>query len=113
MLARLQNAVERVEDYGGRSKSAATIKAYTAGWRDFLAYCEERGRMALPAEEQTVAAYLAEMAARAGRAAAIARRLVVISQAHRAADLPSPTSFSLVHRVQAGIRRTTGPTQTG
>src|SRR5215207_10914236 len=54
-LAVLQAAAERVEDYAGRSKSAATIKAYAAGWRDFLAFCAERELSALPASEQTVA----------------------------------------------------------
>jgi hypothetical protein len=36
----------------------------------------------------------------------IARRLVVISQAHKGADLPSPTTSSLVRRVHAGEYRT-------
>src|SRR5205085_11761298 len=45
--------------------------------------------------------------------ATIARRLVVISQAHKAADLPSPTSSSLVSRTHAGIRRTLGTAQQG
>jgi integrase len=36
---------------------------------------------------------------------------VVISQAHKAADLPSPTSSSLVRRTHAGIRRTIGTAQ--
>jgi class 3 adenylate cyclase len=39
-----------------------------------------------------VAAYLAAVADRGARAATISRRLVVISQAHKAADLPSPTN---------------------
>jgi hypothetical protein len=43
-LARLPDAAERVQDYAGRSKSAATIRAYAAGWRDFLAFCEESGQ---------------------------------------------------------------------
>src|SRR5919201_1308685 len=87
-LARLPDSAERVEDYAGRSKSEATIRAYAAGWRDFLAFCEQRGVSALPASDETTAAYLAELADRGAKAATIARRLVVISQAHRAADLP-------------------------
>jgi integrase len=38
---------------------------------------------------------------------------VVISQAHKAADLPSPTSSGLVRRTHGGIRRTIGTAQTG
>jgi site-specific recombinase XerD len=66
-----------------------------------------------PATDETVAAYLAELADAGLKAATIARRLVVISQAHKAADLPSPTSSSLVRRTHAGIRRTLGTAQQG
>jgi integrase len=40
-------------------------------------------------------------------------RLVVIAQAHKAANLPTPTGGSLVRRTHAGIRRTIGTAQTG
>jgi integrase len=76
-------------------------------------FCEQRGASALPASDQTVGAYLAGLADRDARAATIARRLVVISQAHKAADLPSPTGSSLVRRVHAGIRRSLGTAQQG
>src|ERR1700674_5246641 len=112
-LAQLSDAAEHVQDYAGRSKSAATIKAYASGWPDFLEFCEERGLSALPASDQTVALYLSHMADRGAKAATIARRLVVISQAHKGADLPSATSSSLVRRVHAGIRRTIGTAQVG
>jgi len=52
------------------------------------------------------------MADRGAKAATIARRLVVISQA-KAADLPSPTTSSLVSRTHSGIRRTLGTAQSG
>ncbi len=87
----IHEPAERVQDYASRSKSAATISAYASGWRDFLSFCADRG----------------------AKAATIARRLVVISQAHKGADLPSPTTSSLVHRVHAGIRRTIGTAQPG
>jgi integrase len=38
---------------------------------------------------------------------------VVISRAHKAADLPSPTTSSLVRRTHAGIRRSIGTAQLG
>jgi integrase len=103
---------ERVAEYAARSKSAATIKAYASGWRDFLSFCEPRNLQPLPASDETVSVYLAALADRGAKAATIARRLVVISQAHKAADLPSPTSSSLVRRVHAGVRRTLGTAQT-
>jgi site-specific recombinase XerD len=112
-LAELSATTERVQDYAGRSKSAATIKAYAAGWRDFLAFCAERDLSALPASDATVAQYLSDMADLGAKAATIARRLVVIAQAHKGADLPTPTTSSLVRRVHAGIRRTIGTAQVG
>jgi integrase len=68
----------------------------------------------LPASDATVASYLAELADAGFKAATIARRLVVISQAHKAADLDkvSPTTSSLVRRTHAGIRRSIGTAQT-
>jgi hypothetical protein len=56
-LAAVQEPAERVQDYASRSKSAATIRAYASGWRDFLAFCAERELSALPASEQTDALY--------------------------------------------------------
>jgi hypothetical protein len=100
---------ERVENYAGRSKSCATIKAYASGRRDFLDCCAARELSPLPVSDETVALYLSDMADRGAKAVTIARRLVVISQAHKGADLASPTSSSLVRRVHAGIRRTIAP----
>jgi integrase len=67
----------------------------------------------LPRYDLTVvhAGYLAELADAGLKAATIARRLVVISQAHKAADLPSPTTSSLVRRTHSGIRRSIGTAQ--
>jgi hypothetical protein len=81
-LAQLVDPTERAHAYAGCSKSEATIRAYAAGWHDFLSFCEHRDAIALPASDQTVAAlaaaYLADMADRCARAATIARRMVVI-----------------------------------
>src|SRR5207249_10291574 len=60
-LAEFSQAAERVQDYAGRSKSSATIKAYASGWRDFLDFCGQRQLSALPASDETVAQYLSSM----------------------------------------------------
>jgi hypothetical protein len=57
------------------------------------------GLDALPATDSTVALYLADLASRGIRASTLARRLVAISQAHKAVDVPSPTTSSAVRRV--------------
>jgi hypothetical protein len=110
-LATLADAAERANHYAARSKSQATIDAYASDWRDFLRFCDQRGADPLPASDETVAAYLAALADAGLKAATIARRLVVISQAHKAADMPSPTTSSLVRRTHAGIRRAIGTAQ--
>jgi integrase len=112
-LARLGPTSERSEHYAGRSKAKSTIKAYAAGWRDFVQFCELRQLVPLPASEQTVADYLAYLADNGYKAATIATRLVILSQAHKSANLPSPTAASLVRRTHAGIRRTIGTAQQG
>jgi integrase len=112
LLATIVDPAARADDYATRAKSAATIRAYASGWRDFLAFCDAQQLSPLPASDDTVAAYLAALADRGAKAATIARRLVVIAQAHKGADLPTPTTSSLVHRVHAGIRRTIGTAQT-
>ena len=70
-----------------------------------------RGTTALRATDDTVAGYLTELADAGLKPATIARRLVVISQAQKAADLPSPTTSSLVRRKHGGIRRAPGTAQ--
>ena len=114
LKATLQEAVERerVESYAGRSKSAATIKAYAAGWRDFLSFLRRaRTCRRCPPRMRPSRSTCRRMADRGAKAATIARRLVVIAQAHKGADLPTPTTSSLVRRVHAGIRRTIGTAQ--
>jgi site-specific recombinase XerD len=101
------------DDYAGQAEAPRTVRAYASDWRDFVSWAEAHRRQALPAEPDTVAMYLADLAARAVQPATLARRLVAISQAHKAVDLPTPTSSSVVRRVHAGIRRTHGTAQLG
>ncbi len=110
-LAQLAEEVRRAQDYAGRAKAPATKRAYAAGWRDFLAWTDARALDARPATPDTVALYLADLAQRGVKASTIARRLVVISQAHKEQDLPSPTVSNAVRRVHAGIRRSHGTAQ--
>src|SRR5262249_7104039 len=78
-------------------------------------FCSSASRASSPRfpREQTVADYLAFLADNSYKAATIATRLVMLSQAHKAANLPSPTTASLVRRTHAGIRRSIGTAQQG
>jgi len=65
---------------------------------------------ALPAEAETVACYVADLA-KAAKPATIDARLAAISAAHRAAGHDSPTKQEAVRLVRHAVRRTLGVAQ--
>jgi integrase len=107
MPATLERYLERAREYARGAKADSTWRAYRSDWGHFLAWCQEQGLPALPAEPATVAAYLVFMADAAGaRVSTIQRRLSAIAQAHRAAGAePPPTGDWTVRQVMRGIRR--------
>lgn len=108
----VEEATESAREFLGQAKAANTLRAYRSDWRDFVAWCAERELEPLPATPQTVALYAADSAARV-KANTISRRLSSISQAHKAADLPSPVGHHLVRTTMSGIRRAIGTAQKG
>jgi integrase len=72
-----------------RDLKPATLKGYDADWRDFTGWCATHRHAALPAQPQTVVAYLS---AHADHLAipTLRRRLAAISQCHQAAGHPNP-----------------------
>ncbi len=108
----LHQAGARARDYARGARAANTRRAYRADWADFTAWCQERGRSALPAAPETVALYLADRAEHC-KTSTLQRRLVAIAQAHKAAELESPTTHASVRAVWSGIRRTHGTAQIG
>lgn len=93
--------------YAGAAKADRTRRAYELDWRDFAAWCAVRGLQALPALDTTVALYLADSASRL-KVATLARRMVAIAAAHRAAGVDNPTTAGSVRAVWAGIKRKHG-----
>jgi integrase len=68
-----------------RAVPANTRRAYTSRWRSFTAWCSQTGRVAMPATEQTVAAYLDHLAGVRGLAATtLDAHLAAIRVRHRA-----------------------------
>ncbi len=110
--ATLYKAEERARHYARESRAANTRRAYRSDWADFTAWCQEHGRTALPAEPATVVLYLSGRADTL-KTATLERRLTAISQAHKAADLDTPTADRAVRRVMTGIRREKGTAQEG
>ncbi len=110
--ATLYTAEERARHYARESRATNTRRAYRADWADFTAWAQEHGRTALPATPQTVVLYLSARADTL-KTATLQRRLTAISQAHKAADLNTPTAERAVLRVMTGIRRQKGTAQEG
>ncbi len=102
----------QARDYAQQAKSANTRRAYRSDWADFAGWCQAHGLAALPAAPATVALYLTSAAERC-KPATLTRRLTAISQAHQAAEHPSPTTSATVRAVAAGIRRAKGTAQQG
>jgi len=104
----------RACDYIRASRAESTLRGYRTDFRDFSAWCEKQGFVALPARPETVCAYLATCAD-SGRLkmGSIQRRVSAIAAAHMAANLDTPTSATAVRLCLAGIRRTLGTRQDG
>ncbi len=111
-LAALLEVSERARDYVRAAKAERTQRAYRVDWQDFASWCEGHGLTALPAAPETVALYLADLAGKR-KASTLSRRLVSISQAHKAAGHDSPTASALVRTTWAGIKRTHGTARQG
>lgn len=103
---------EQAREYVAQAKSENTLRAYRSDWADFLTWCDEHQRQALPATPEAVALYLTARA-ETHRPATLQRRISAISQAHQAAGYDSPTSTLAVRAVWAGIRRVHGTAQQG
>jgi site-specific recombinase XerD len=99
---------EQTREYLAASKAERTVRAYRSDLADFEAWCARHERSPLPAVPETVADYIADMAAHGRKASTITRRLSAISQAHRMAGLESPTHAQVVRMTASGIRRQLG-----
>jgi len=103
----LTEALAAARTYAERSLSDSTRRGYARDLAAFRVWCRARAVTALPAEPQTLAAYLANLAL-TDRPATIGRKLAAIAVAHRDAGLESPTEHGMVKRTLAGIRREKG-----
>lgn len=111
-MAQQATPAPQPRDYARHARSANTRRAYEADWREFAAWCRAHDRAPLPAGAETVARYLSSQAGSL-KTSTLTRRLSAISQAHKAAGLPSPTADPAVRTVHAGIRRAHGTAQVG
>jgi integrase len=108
LVAELRTAARAAAD---TSRAKSMERAYSNDWRDFCAFARLIGRPPHPAEAETVALYVTDLARRGRAPATIARRLVSIAVYHRAAGHPSPTEHGVVRAVVSGLRRQLGVAQ--
>lgn len=98
-----------------QSKSANTIKAYDADWRDFTDWCRFHKAAFLPAAPETIVNYINDLADDA-KANTVARRVTAISENHIAAGFDrekNPAHDGMVRAAVAAIRREKGTFQHG
>lgn len=103
---------DKVREYIQASKAQSTTEGYRRDWRGFTAWCEIRGLQPLPANPETVAAYLADRAETL-RTSTLRRHLAAIAAAHRTAGRDDPTKHVGVQATWQGIRRTKGVAPSG
>ena len=83
-----------------------TSRAYQSRWRSFETWCEEQGRVPLPATAQTIAAYLTHLAVTKNLKATTANaHLTAIRTAHRASGQALPDGLSARKIIAAAQRR--------
>ena len=108
----VDEAGDRARAYVRAARAENTRRAYAADWRSFTAWAASAGLTPLPASPETLGLYLAAEAARL-RPGTLARHLVTITAAHRAAGHQLNTRASAIRETLTGIKRTHGTSQTG
>lgn len=103
----LPDGVERAKTYARNARAPATRRAYESDVRDFDEYCSRYALESLPAAPQTVAIYLADLAAKR-KVSTVRRRVVAIAQQHTLLGHPTPTADPIVLEILKGIERTHG-----
>ncbi len=98
---------ERARQYVWNTRAQTTYRAYGVHWRAFETWCTRAGLNPLPAQPETVAAFLVADAER-HKPATLTARLAAIAWRHRIATLPNPCDALEVRELMRGIRRTKG-----
>jgi integrase len=107
--------VATAKDYQREALAERTRQAYAGAWRLFLAWCEALGRRPLPANSDTVAAWLACLAdgsdgKKPRTAATIRLYLAAVAYVHKVNDQPFSTAHPEIKAAVAGINRTKAKT---
>ena len=107
--------LEAAQEYRREALAERTRRTYADAWRVFLAWCEALGRRPLPANPETVAAWLACLAdgsdgKKPRTAATIRLYLAAVAYVHKVNDQPFSTAHPEIKAAVAGISRTKAKT---
>ncbi len=84
-----------------------TLRAYRTDWKDFEKFCRTYNFASLPADPQTVCAYLVARS-RVHKTSTLRRRLQLIGKIHRIRGLSNPASDERVRKTWRGLLRQLG-----
>ena len=97
--------VEAVVEAAIESHSLATRRAYASAWDGFEAWCEAEGYKSIPADPETVAAYLTHRASEDCAISTIKLARAAVGYFHTTRGMPSPVNSAGVIRVMRGLAR--------
>jgi integrase len=112
-LLNQRELLDAAREYINQSKASKTVNAYKSDLADFRAWAEKQGADYLPATPEAVTLYITHLAKTGSKVSTIQRRLVAISQAHKADGYESPTHALVVRSTMQGIRRAHGIAKEG
>ncbi len=88
------------------ARALNTTRAYASDWRDFVYWCAQNNVESLPASGETVAEYIAQLAASSGaKTTTVKRRVSAINNYHDAQGAARPGHELVVREVLRGITR--------
>ena len=114
-LTQTQRAAAELRELSGLTRDALsgllspnTRRAYLSTWRDFSAWCGAMQLAPLPAESETIVAYVASLAREGLKASSIDRALAAIATVHKVAGHPSPRRAEVLQLARRAWRRKLG-----
>jgi len=99
---------ERVATALEANIAASTRTVYASAWRQWEAWCGNRGIAALPAAPEALAAYLAVRAEAGLSYGTLDLACSAITYQHQQEGFPDPTTDITLRRVRRGLRRIVG-----
>lgn len=103
---------EVVQEIAKASKSENTKKAYRSDWNRYTSWCNQMQCIHLPATDDTLSMYFADMMMVGYKTSTIIRALSTIQEAHRKAGHPF-NATPILDSVVQGVKRLNGVKQKG